>query len=228
MFQETCRDAKIMDRGHAENSVEIPIGKGKGFRDIEVQGGDSGSPTSFGKFLTQSGSGDTQVDGDDSDAIMSGQEDRRLPEATTDIEHDITLPDLEASGHPSGQEESTWRHLITATVDLVPGIGLQLRITIEAYAAQGRPELVRRYPLHLFHQRVDIQRRTWGRTRLTSGPTPLPSKGPVRDFYQEEAGLAALPCRLYQTPLPSFPDLPCSEGNPRSEQGKRSPGSEAR
>jgi hypothetical protein len=157
VFQESCRDAKIMHRGHTKNSVEMTLGKWKRFRDIEVQRRDASPPFSFGEFLTQSGSGNTQVDGDHSDATVSGQEDRRLPQATTDIEHDITRPDFEASGHPSGQEESAWRHLVAATVDLVPAIGLQLRITIQAYAAQGRPELVRRYPLLLVRQRVDIQ-----------------------------------------------------------------------
>jgi len=150
-----------MDRGHAENGVEITLGKRKRLLDIEVQRGNSGCPISLGEFLTQSGGGSTQVDGDHSDAIVSGQEDRRFPQATTDIEHDITRPDSQAPGHPSGQKQGTWRHLVTATVDLVPAIGLQLRITIQAYAAQGGPELIRPYRVLLLHQRMDSQRSTW-------------------------------------------------------------------
>ena len=89
--------------------------------------------------------------------LLAPQVRNRDARPATDIQHDITWPDFEASGHPSGQEEGTWRHLVATTIDLVPGIRLQLRITIQVYAAQGRPELACRYPLLLFDQRVDTQ-----------------------------------------------------------------------
>ena len=71
MFQESgC--AKVVDRSHAENRVEIALCKRKRLCDVEIERNDPVSIAPVGELLGQHSGGNTQVDGDDFDTVVSG------------------------------------------------------------------------------------------------------------------------------------------------------------